>query len=131
MSGFTKSTLIFGPIAFVLYAAVTPFGVGWCTPFFAIVLGLAVGYVGSTLSHIDVAKTALIARGGLRAGLMVGVAGLLGQLLGALLSPFDGISWLMSCAGVVAVLVSGFFGWLGGWSWSRHQHERQTGYKPT
>jgi hypothetical protein len=141
MSGTTKATIIFSIITLVLYAALTFIGSAWCTPFLSVVLGLSVGYVGANLDKLDVSKTARIARNGGKSGLSAGIAGLVGQLAGGwaatISSPtIDGMGTVLalaafSCLGVVSLAVLTFFGWLGGWSWARHEHERQTGYKPT
>jgi hypothetical protein len=141
MSGTAKATIIFSIIALVLYGALTFIRAPWCTPFLAVVLGLSVGYVGANLDKPDVSKTARIARKGAKAGLIAGGAGLVGQLVGGWAATIseptiDGMGTVLalvawSCLGFVALGVSALFGWLGGWSWARHEHERQTGYKPT
>ena len=141
MSGTTKATIIFSGIALVLYATLTFIGSAWCTPFLAVVLGLSPGYVGANLDKPDVAKTARIARDGGKSGLIAGLAGLVGQLAGGWMATIssptiDGMGTVLalaafSCLGVISLAVFTFFGWLGGWSWARHEHERQTGYKPT
>jgi nitrate/nitrite transporter NarK len=141
MSGTTKATIVFSIMAFVLYAALTFMGTAWCTPLLAVVLGLSAGYVGANLDKPDASKTARIARNSGKSGLIAGIAGLVGQLAGGWIATInsptiDGMGTVLalvafSCLGVVSLAVFTFFGWLGGWSWARHEHERQTGYKPT
>ncbi len=131
MSGNTKATIIFSLLASALFAALAFFGWSLCAPVLSLVLGLAVGYVGGNMQKDDPAKTARIARAGLRAGLIVGVAGVVGQIVETLIGGGALDTITLGCVGLIAVAVCGFFGWVGGWSWARQEHERQTGYKPT
>jgi hypothetical protein len=131
MSGFTKAALIFSIATFVVSTAAAYLTVAWCGLPFAIVLGLAVGYVGAYWQKGDPAKTARIARSGAKAGLVAGVAGLVGGIVGGLLNPAADQMVVNLCFTLVTAGLLTIFAWLGGWSWARHEHERQTGYKPT
>lgn len=130
MSGYAKATILFSLIALVAFALLSRINVPLCALPLSGVLGVAVGYVGAYWQKDDPAKTARIARNGGKAGLIAGVFAALGQLTALVLAatPFDVVP---ACMGVITLSLFTFFGWLGGWSWARHEHERQTGYKPT
>jgi hypothetical protein len=130
MSGFTRATILFCPLAFIAFLLVARINIPLCALPLAGVLGIVAGYVGALWQKDDPAKTARIARGGGKAGLIVGVCAALGQLV-ALLLAASTIDVIPACTGVLVVALFAFFGWVGGWSWARHEHERQTGYKPT
>ncbi len=131
MTGFTAATILFSAIAFVVFAGLALAGQPFCALPLAIVLGLAVGYVGAYLQKDDPSKTARIARNGAKAGIIAGVAGFVGRIVAGLLSVSAAMSISDACLGGAVVVVFLLFGWLGGWSWARQEHERQTGYKPT
>ena len=131
MSGLRKATLLFSVVTFIVSAATAFLHVAWCGLLLAIPMGLAAGYVGAFWQKDDPSKTARIARSGGKVGLIAGSAGVVGGLLGTALNSAAeldvlGLCLLLLMAGTLTV-----FAWLGGWSWARHEHERQTGYKPT
>jgi nitrate/nitrite transporter NarK len=131
MSGFTKAAVVFALITFVISAAATYLHAAWCGLPLAIAIGLAVGYIGAYWQKDDPAKTARIARGGAKAGLVAGIAGLAGGIVGGVLNAAAGPDVVNLCLALVTAGLLTIFAWLGGWSWARHEHERQTGYKPT
>ncbi len=132
MTGFTRVTLIFSPLAFVAFLLLARADVPMplCALPMAGMLGVVVGYVGALWQKDDPAKTARIARGAGKAGLIVGVCAAVGQLA-ALFLAATSTDIVTACTGVLVVALFAFFGWVGGWSWARQEHERQTGYKPT
>jgi hypothetical protein len=130
MSGFTRATLLFSPMAFIAFFLVSRINLPLCVLPLSGVFGVVVGYIGAQWKQDDAAKTARIARSGGKAGLIVGVCAALGSLAQLLLSSYY-LDIVPACTGVLIVALFAFFGWVGGWSWARHEHERQTGYKPT
>jgi hypothetical protein len=131
MTGFTKATVLFSAVVFVVSAAVAFLGAAWCGLPLAIPIGLAAGYVGAYWQKGDPAKTARIARSGAKVGLIAGSVGAVGGVLGTVLSSTTGVAVIGLCLSLVMAGMLTVFAWLGGWSWARHEHERQTGYKPT
>src|SRR2546423_21959 len=130
MSGFTRATLLFSLLAFIAFFLVSRINLPLCVLPLSGVLGVVVGYVGAQWQQDDASRTARIARSGGKAGLIVGLCAALGSLAQFLLASMNGDVGL-ACTGVLIVVLFAFFGWVGGWSWARHEHERQTGYKPT
>jgi hypothetical protein len=131
MSGFTKATAVFSVVTFVVGALAIYLGAAWCALPLAIVIGLAAGYVGAYWQKDDPAKTARIARNGAKAGLVSGIAGFVGGIVGGALRSAAGPDVFGLCQALAMAGLLTIFAWLGGWSWARHEHERQTGYKPT
>lgn len=129
MSGIMRATLLFVLVAFSVNAAGAYLHAAWCGLPLAVLIGLAAGYVGAYWQKDDPAKTARIARAGAKVGLAAGVAGVVGGLLVTVLA--TGFDPFGACILLVIAAMTMVFGWLGGWSWARHEHERQTGYKPT
>jgi len=131
MSGVMRATLLFAVLAFVVDAVAAALHLVWCGLPLAVLIGLAAGYVAASWQKDDPAKTARIARGGAKVGLVAGIAGLVGGLLVTVLATAAGFDPFGACVLLVIAAMTMIFGWLGGWSWARHEHERQTGYKPT
>ena len=130
MSAVMRATLLFAALALVVNALAAYLHVPWCGLLLAVLIGLAAGYVAASWQKDDPAKTARIARGGAKVGLVAGIAGAVGGLLVAYMAaPADFV--FSACLLLVTAAMTMVFGWLGGWSWARHEHERQTGYKPT
>ena len=90
MSGFTKATVLFSVVTFIVSAAAAFLHAAWCGLPLAIPIGLAAGYVGAYWQKDDPAKTARIARSGAKVGLIAGSAGVVGGLLGTMLSSTTG-----------------------------------------
>ncbi len=130
MSGFSKATILFSLIALIVFALLSRINVPLCALPLSGVLGIAAGYVGAYWQKDDPSKTARIARSGGKAGLIAGVFAALGQVV-VILFASTSEYFTPACTGVLVVALFAIFGWLGGWSWARHEHERQTGYKPT
>jgi hypothetical protein len=132
MSGFLKATVLFSVVTFIVSAAAAFLpATWWCGLPLAIPIGLAAGYIGAYWQNDDPAKTARIARNGAKVGLIAGSAGVVGELLGTVLNSTTGLNVLGLCLTLVMAGMLTVFAWLGGWSWARHEHERQTGYKAT
>jgi hypothetical protein len=131
MVGHMRAIVIFGAGALILSVVLSYVGLAWCTWPLLLVLGLAGGYVGANWQKDDPAKTARNTRNGARTGLIVGVAGLFGRVLAGLLLPEQLLSIPDYCILVAVVAGALALGGVGGWSWARHEHEVQTGYKPT
>ena len=131
MSGVMRAALLFAALALVVNALAAYLQVVWCGLPLAVLIGLAAGYVAASWQKDDPAKTARIARGGAKVGLVAGIAGVAGGLLVTMLATAAGFDPFGACLLLVMAAMTMVFGWLGGWSWARHEHERQTGYKPT
>jgi hypothetical protein len=131
MPGTIRASLIFGAVAFLLSAGLAYFNLGWCMLPLTLVLALAGAYIGALWAKDDPSKTARNTRNGARTGLIVGVAGLVGRYLAGLVVPAVAMSVLDLCIVLIVVAGSAVLGGVGGWSWARHEHEVQTGYKPT
>jgi nitrate/nitrite transporter NarK len=131
MSGHFRAIVIFGAAALILGVALAYIGFGWCMLPLVLVLGLAAGYVGANWQKDDSSKTARNTRNGARSGLIVGIAGMLGRGLVGLIAPAAELTVLDYCLMIVVIAGALALGGVGGWSWARHEHEVQTGYKPT
>jgi hypothetical protein len=123
--------VIFGVAALILVAALAYIGFGWCMLPLVLLFGLAAGYVGANWQKDDPSKTARNTRNGARSGLIVGIAGMVGRGLAGFIAPVEALTVLDYCL-ILAVIAGALaLGGVGGWSWARHEHEVQTGYKPT
>jgi len=133
MSGFTKATVLFSVVTLCVSLAAAFLHAAWCGLPLAIPIGLAAGYIGAYWQKDDPSKTARIARYAGKVGLIAGIAGVVGGVLGTLLNSTTGPDVIVIglCLALVTAGMLTLFAWLGGWSWARHEHERQTGYKPT
>ena len=131
MSGHITAIIIFGAAALILGVALAYMGFGWCMLPLVLVLGLAAGYVGANWQKDDPSKTARNTRNGARSGLIVGFAGMVGRVLVGLIVPAEALTVLDYCLIITAITGALALGGVGGWSWARHEHEVQTGYKPT
>ena len=131
MSSFLKATGLFSAVTFIVSAAAAFLHAAWCGLPLAIAIGLAAVYIGAYWQKDDPSKTARIARSGGKVGLIAGSAGVLGGVLGTVLRSTTGLDVISLCLSLVMAGMLTVFAWLGGWSWARHEHERQTGYKPT
>ena len=126
-----RATLLFSALTLVVNAAAAYLNAAPCALLLAVLIGLAAGYVGAYWQKDDPAKSLRIARGGAKVGLVAGVAGVMGGLLVTVLPTAAGFEPIGFCLSLMMAAMTMVFGWLGGWSWARHEHERQTGYKPT
>ena len=131
MSGFLKAVSIFSLVAFTTYFGLSYVGWAICTIPLALVLGVAVGYVGGNMQKDDPSKTARNVRNGARSGLIVGIVGFLGRVVAGFVVPAAALNFTDACIALGVVAISLLFGGVGGWSWARQEHERLTGYKPT
>jgi hypothetical protein len=131
MSGNLRAIVIFGATALILGLALAYIGFGWCMLTLVPVLGLAAGYVGANWQKDDPSKTARNTRNGARSGLIVGIAGMVGRILAGFIAAAEALTVFDYCL-IIAVIAGALaLGGVGGWSWARHEHEVQTGYKPT
>jgi hypothetical protein len=131
MSGFNKAAALIGLISFVLGAGLAYLSLEWCIWALAPIFGLAAGYIGAQWQKDDPEKTARNTRKGARSGLVVGLAGFGGRAAVGLAVPAAALNVTDACVGLLVAGLALVFGGIGGWSWARHEHEVQTGYKPT
>lgn len=132
MSGYTRISVIFGLVAFFISLALSVAGIGWALFCVLPLAALAGGYVGGAQSKDDPSKTARNTRRGAFAGSSISVLGLFGSYAAAFIGKgFMDFGIVDLCLGALLVAAGAAMGGVGGWAYVRHEHERQTGYKPT
>lgn len=133
MTGYTRTSIVLGVIAFIICLALAYIGLAWAAGCVLPVAALVGGYVGGTQAKDDPSKTARNTRRGAIAGFIIVALGLIGRLLASLVAPDAAALDVFrdGCLVSVALVVGIVLGGIGGWAYARQQHERQTGYKPT
>ena len=133
MSGYVRISLIFGLGTLVACLTLSWVGFAWAAGCILPVASLAGGYIGGAQSKDDPSKTARNARSGAFTGIAIAALGIGGRLAASFIAPeAAGLNALQDgCLIPLALVVGLVLGGVGGWAYVRHEHERQTGYKPT
>ena len=132
MTGYARSSVLFGLGALVLCFVLAAIGFAWTAGCILPVASLAGGYIGGTFSKGDPSKTARNTRNGALTGFAIALLGIAGRLAASFVAPDSaGLNALQDgCLIPLALAVGLLLGGIGGWAYARHEHERETGYKP-